>query len=184
MPPKDARREARFPAIEKRYGEPMAHWFKVMARLEGKRYPEQMAHLQENHGFSREHANALVMYVRGSKTSRRVDTPAAYFRGLDAEQAKTARAIFAAITGRYPGLELVIAWNQPMLRKGTSYVFGLSATKHHLLVNPFSADVLEAPAPRLAGLRVLKRTVAIPSDWKVDAALLRAMVRLRLAELA
>ena len=36
----------------------------------------------------------------------------------------------------------------------------------------------------LAGLRVLKRTVAIPSDWKVDAALLRAMVRLRLAELA
>ena len=71
-----------------------------------------------------------------------------------------------------------------MLRKGTSYVFGLSATKHHLLVNPFSADVLEALAPRLAGLRVLKRTVAIPSDWKVDAALLRAMVRLRLAELA
>ena len=47
MPPKDPRREAHFPAIEKRYGEPMKHWFTVMQRIAGGRYPEQIAHLRE-----------------------------------------------------------------------------------------------------------------------------------------
>ena len=58
--PKDPSREAHFPAIEKRYGEKMAYWFKVMAKLEGKKYAEQVAHLKENYGFSQAHANALV----------------------------------------------------------------------------------------------------------------------------
>ena len=40
-----------------------------MKRLAGKRYPEQMAYLRENHGFSQAHANALVMYSRGSTSS-------------------------------------------------------------------------------------------------------------------
>ena len=67
--PKDPSREAHFPAIEKKYGEKMAYWFKVMAKLEGKKYPEQIAHLRENYGFSQAHANALVMYSRGSESS-------------------------------------------------------------------------------------------------------------------
>ena len=60
MPTRDPRREAHFPAIEKRYGEPMKHWFAVMKTVAGKRYPEQIAHLRENFGFSQAHANALV----------------------------------------------------------------------------------------------------------------------------
>ena len=179
---RDPRREARFPAIEKRYGEPMAHWFKVMAKLEGRRYPEQMAFLQENHGFSREHANALVMYLRGSKTTQRFAAPKDYFKSIDATQAKTARAIFAAITRKHPKLEFVIAWNQPMLRDGKFYVFGLSASKRHILINPFSADVIAAFAPKLKGLRVSKRTIALPNDWRVDATLLQSLVAARLAE--
>ena len=66
MPTKDPRREAHFPAIEKRYGEPMKHWFAVMKTVAGKRYPEQIAHLRENYGFSQAHANALVLFSRGS----------------------------------------------------------------------------------------------------------------------
>jgi len=31
MSPKESSRASRFPAIEKKYGEPMTHWFKVMA---------------------------------------------------------------------------------------------------------------------------------------------------------
>jgi uncharacterized protein len=34
--PKDSSRESHFPAIEKKYGESMSYWFKVMAKLEGK----------------------------------------------------------------------------------------------------------------------------------------------------
>ena len=58
--PKDSTRASHFPAIEKKYGEKMAYWFKVMAKLEGKKYPEQIAHLKENYGFSQAHANAMV----------------------------------------------------------------------------------------------------------------------------
>ena len=72
--PKDPSREAHFPAIEKKYGEKMAYWFKVMAKLEGKKYPEQIAHLKENYGFSQAHANALVMFSRGSESSQRLRT--------------------------------------------------------------------------------------------------------------
>ena len=37
-------------------------------------------------------------------------------------------------------LDLVIAWNQPMLKQGKDYVFGLSASKAHLLIAPYECD--------------------------------------------
>lgn len=180
--PKDPSREAHFPAIEKRYGEPMKYWFAVMKKLDGKKYPEQIAHLRENFGFSQAHANALVMYSRGSASSRRFETPADYFKSIKPEQAKTIRKIFKAIQSKYPKLELVVAWNQPMLRDGTKYVFGISATKGYLLMAPWSTDVLEDFRPKLVGYKVNKKTIQIPSDWEVDSRLLHQMVKARLAE--
>ena len=179
---KDPSREAHFPAIEKRYGEPMKYWFAVMKKLDGKKYPEQVAHLRENFGFSQAHANALVMYSRGSTSAVRFKTLADYYKSISAEQAKTVRAIFKAIQSKYPKLELVIAWNQPMLREGTKYVFGVSATKGYLLMAPWSTDVLEEFLPKLEGYKVNKKTIQIPSDWDVDAKLLNQMVKARLAE--
>ena len=94
---KDPSREAHFPAIEKKYGEKMAYWFKVMAKLEGKKYPEQIAHLRENYGFSQAHANALVMFSRGSESSKRFATHADFYKSVTPEQAKTMKAIFKAL---------------------------------------------------------------------------------------
>ena len=182
MSTKDPSRESHFPAIEKRYGEPMKYWFSVMNKLDGKKYPEQIAHLRENYGFSQAHANALVMYSRGSTSASRFNTPAEYYKTITPEQAKTVRAIFKAIQGKFPKLELVIAWNQPMLREGTKYVFGISATKGYLLMAPWSKDVLEEFLPKLEGYKVNKKTIQIPSDWEVDAKLLNQMVKARLAE--
>ncbi len=68
-------RESFFPAIEKKYGEPMSYWFKQMKKVAGKKYPEQVAFLKENFGFSQSHANALVMFSRGSISSKRYKTP-------------------------------------------------------------------------------------------------------------
>ena len=62
MPTADGSREKHFPAIEKKHGEKMAFWFKVMKEVSGEKYPAQIAHLRENYGFSQAHANALVMY--------------------------------------------------------------------------------------------------------------------------
>ena len=183
MPTKDPKREAHFPAIEKRYGEPMKHWFAVMKSVAGKRYPEQIAHLRENYGFSQAHANALVLFSRGSASSQRHATPTAYFKTIDAQQARTMRAIFKVVRAKYPELEFVIAYNQPMLRKGSQYVLGASAMKRYLLINPFSKAVIDASAPKLKGLRVLKHSITIPNDWEIDEKLLLAMAKARLAEL-
>jgi uncharacterized protein YdhG (YjbR/CyaY superfamily) len=182
MVTKDPSREAHFPAIEKRYGEPMKYWFGVMKKLEGKKYPEQIAHLRENFGFSQAHANALVMYSRGSTSAQRFNTLSDYYKSISPEQAKTVRAIFKAIQGKYPKLELVVAWNQPMLRDGSKYVFGVSATKGYLLMAPWSTEVLEDFRPKLEGYKVNKKTIQIPSDWDVDSKLLLQMVKARLAE--
>ena len=182
MPPKDPSREAHFPAIEKRYGEKMTYWFKVMATLKGKKYPEQVAHLKESYGFSQAHANALVMYSRGSTSSRRFETPNDYFKTLSPAQRKTIKAIFATITSKYPKLELVIAWNQPMLRLDKKYILGISAATNHILLAPFSTDVLDAMRPKLKDFIVNKKTFAVPNDWTLDSKLLLTMAKLRMAE--
>jgi uncharacterized protein YdhG (YjbR/CyaY superfamily) len=182
MPSKDPSREAHFPAIEKRYGEKMAYWFKVMAKLDGKKYPEQIAHLKENFGFSQAHANALVMYSRGSTSSRRFETPNDYYKSLSPEQRKTIKAIFKAITSKYPKLELVIAWNQPILRLDKKYIFGVSTTKNYLLLAPFSSDVIDAFRPKLSAYTVNKKTFAVPNDWQVDAKLLQGIVKMQLTD--
>jgi len=184
MPSSTGDREKHFPAIEKKYGEKMSYWFKVMKEIAGEKYPAQIAHLRENYGFSQAHANALVMYSRGSKSSKRFSTPADYYKSIDPKQVKTLKAIFKAITTKYPELELVIAWNQPMLKLGKDYIFGCSASKNHVLMAPFSQDVLEAFTPKMADLDVKKKTIGVPNDWKVDAKLLQAMAKARLDEIS
>jgi uncharacterized protein YdhG (YjbR/CyaY superfamily) len=179
---KDPSREAHFPAIEKKYGEKMSYWFKVMKDVADQKYPEQIAYLRENYGFSQAHANALVMYSRGSTSARRFDTPAQYFKSIDPAQAKTIKAMIKAITEKHPDLELVIAWNQPMLRKGTFYVFGASVSKNHISIAPWSTEVLDKFRPKLSEYRVTKKMIAVPNDWVVDVKLLQAMAKARLAE--
>jgi uncharacterized protein YdhG (YjbR/CyaY superfamily) len=182
MTTNDGDRSQFFPAIEKKHGLPVSHWLSELSELGEAKYPEQIAYLRENHGFSQAHANAVVMHFRGSTTSKRFSTPKQYFAQLDPQKKKTAELIFSTIMEKYPKLELVIAWNQPMLRIEGKYVFGLSTSQNHLTLNPFSTDVLELMSSKLSGYKVNKHTVVVPVDWKVDAALLRAMVKARLAE--
>jgi uncharacterized protein YdhG (YjbR/CyaY superfamily) len=181
--PKDSSREAHFPAIEKKYGEKMAYWFKVMAKLEGKKYPEQIAHLKENYGFSQAHANALVMYSRGSESSKRFTTPTEFYKSIPAAQAKTIKAIFKAITTKYPQLELVIAWNQPMVKLDKHYIFGASASSKHVLIAPWDQEVLHQFAPKFKEGNALKKTIQLPIDWEVDAKLLQGMIKASLSNL-
>jgi uncharacterized protein YdhG (YjbR/CyaY superfamily) len=183
MPSTDGDRSKFFPAIEKKHGEKITFWISRLKELETNKYPEQIAYLKENYGFSQAHANALVMYVRGSTTSKKFDSPATYFKGLDTKTAKTIKAIFAAITTKYPELELVMAWNQPMLRIGKSYVFGVSVSKNHLTINPFSSDALERNAKKLSPYEVKKKTFIVPLDWKVDAPLISSLAKVRISEI-
>lgn len=170
-------RSSYFPAIEKRYGQPMSYWFDRMAEISDQKYPEQIAYLREEHGFSQAHANALVLYSRGSTSSRRFSTLDDYLKGQEAPKPATVRAILASLQKAFPKLELVIAWNQPMLKYDDVYVFGLSTQKAHITIAPFDSEILQALAPRLTDYQVNKKTVRVPVDWKVDAKLLRDMVK-------
>jgi len=175
-------REDYFPKVEAKHGFPVEHWFDQLGMLDSDKYPDQIAFLKNEHGFSQAHANAVVMFYRGSTSSSRYSSPDAYFESLNPAHRTLARAIFAALEQCHPDLELVIAWNQPMLRHGKDYVFGLSASTQHLSINPFSKSVLDSMSDRLTGFDVLKHTFRIPLDWSVDADLLCALVSARIAE--
>lgn len=154
-----------------------------MKEIADRKYPEQIAFLKEEHGFSQAHANALVMYSRGSKSSKRFDDFAGFLKKHDAIKQKTLRKVFRVIQKKYPKLDLVIAWNQPMLKLGTSYVFGASVAKNHILIAPFNEKVLKSMSQDLEGYKVNKKTVQVPVDWKVDERLLLKMIQLNLKAL-
>lgn len=181
--PKSGERSAAFPAIEKKHGKPAAHWLKLLNDLGEAKYAEQMSFLQERHGFSRAHANALVMYSRGSRSSQRFDGPAAYFASIPRKQRALSKKMFDAVRARHPALTFEVAWNQPMLRKEKDIVFAVSSSSAYLLVNLGSKKVLHAFADRLDNFEVNKHTIRVPLDWTVNASLLNALVAARLKEL-
>lgn len=161
----------------------MKYWFDLMADLKEMKYPEQAAYLLENYGMTRAHSNALIMYSRGSTSSRRISSLDQYLAEFDAAKRAKAKEILKAITDKYPKSEVVIAWNKPMIRYGEDYVFGLTVHANHILLAPWSTEVLEAFADRLADFEVLKKTFKVPADWKVNKKLLTDMVKARIAEL-
>ena len=174
-------RASYFPLIEKRYGKPMSYWHREMKKVAGQKYPEQMAFLQEQHGFSRAHANALVQYSRGSKSTQRYSSVDDYLAEHDAVKQGTAREILAAITREYPEAEVVMAWNNPMVRIDGKYVFGVTIHTKHILIAPFNSDVIEQFRDRLADYELNKKTIKVPVDWQVDEGLICDMIEANLA---
>ncbi len=177
MPEKNHDRSAFFPAIEKKYGQPMSYWHSRMAELKDAKYQEQLDFLMEGHGFSRAHANALVMYSRGSTTSKKFNTVEDYLKPFDEEKKETVRLIVKAITKKFPKVESIIAWNKPMFRIEGMYVFGISVATSHILIMPFNAEVLKELAPLLEGYEVNKKTIRVPTDWDVDVKLIQELVK-------
>jgi Domain of unknown function (DUF4287) len=49
-----------FPSIEKKYGQPIAHWMKVLKAAGPLKHMELVALLKSEHGMGHGHANALV----------------------------------------------------------------------------------------------------------------------------
>lgn len=53
-----------FPAIEAKYGKPVAHWLTIIDEMNGLKHMEQVARLKTEYGLGHGHANALVAYRR------------------------------------------------------------------------------------------------------------------------
>ena len=153
----------------------MTYWHDQMKLIKDLKYPEQIAFLRENHGFSQAHANALVLFSRGNTTSKRFNTLEDFLAPLDATKQKTIKAIFKALKTKFPKGEVVIAWNQPMLKVDGEYIFGVSVATKHLLIAPWGEGMIEKFLPRLKEYEVNKKTIKVPVDWKVDAKLVGDM---------
>ena len=55
---------AYFPSIEKRYGQPIDHWIRLInAKTELSRHGELVGWLKAEHGIGHGHATALVAYA-------------------------------------------------------------------------------------------------------------------------
>lgn len=113
----------------------------------------------------------------------RHQTLEAYLGSVDPVKARTLRSIIQSILSASDELEGVIAWNVPQIRLGRHYVFGLSASKNHLTLAPWSPHVIEAFRPRLSPFVVRKNCFLVPVDWQPDVPLLLDLVKARLAEL-
>ncbi len=177
-------RSSFFPAIEKKYGQPIQYWLDALAELGAAKYPQQIALLREDHGFSQTHANAVVMFVRGSTTSKRFTDPDAYLVTLPEPHQATTKAILSATLKLNTKFEVVMAWNKPIVRLGKEYIIGFSAAKNHLLLLPFGDDILQhVDSNLLAPYKVNKKTIQVPTDWKIDRPLLKQLVSFRVAQL-
>jgi hypothetical protein len=56
-----------FPSIEKTYGQPMQHWFDLIAPLLDQPHMKIVADLKTNHGIGHGHANAIVAHQLAKK---------------------------------------------------------------------------------------------------------------------
>jgi uncharacterized protein YdhG (YjbR/CyaY superfamily) len=69
-----------------------------------------------------------------------------------------------------------------MVKIDGHYVFGASASTHHISISPWSTDVIAAFAHKMSDLVLTKKTIGVPNDWDVDTKLILALVKARLAE--
>jgi len=52
-----------FPSIEKKYGQPIAHWIDIAKNQDGLSHMQIVAHLKAEHGLGHGHANAIVAHT-------------------------------------------------------------------------------------------------------------------------
>lgn len=59
-----------FPSIEKTYGQPVGHWFALLATQGGLAHMALVTFLKSQHGVGHGHANALVAHHLKDRTGR------------------------------------------------------------------------------------------------------------------
>ncbi len=106
-----------------------------------------------------------------------------YLASQDPVKARTLKAIIDLILAQFPALESKISWNVPTIHRQGKYVAGVCAYKRHLTFSPWSPKIMEDFKARLAKFVVFKNCFQIPVDWDIDEALVKDLVRARLAEL-
>jgi uncharacterized protein YdhG (YjbR/CyaY superfamily) len=105
-----------------------------------------------------------------------------YLEALPADQRAALQKLRKAITAAAPGAEECISYRLPAFRLGGTLLVAFGATANHCAFYPMSSSTVEAFAADLARYDTSKGTVRFPTANPPPAALVRKLVKARIAE--
>ena len=114
-------------------------------------------------------------------TRRSYSTIDEYLDGLDDDQRRALEALRRTIRAAAPRAEECISYGMPAFRlDGMLVAFGATAT--HCAFFPMSGTTVEQFQSELTGFRTSKGTIRFQPGTPIPAALVRRMVKARIAE--
>jgi uncharacterized protein YdhG (YjbR/CyaY superfamily) len=105
-----------------------------------------------------------------------------YLRGVQEPGRSTLQTLRRTILEIVPDAEEVISYRVPAFRVRGETVAGFAAFKNHLSYLPFSGSVLSQLADELDGYAMTKSSLHFPVDRPLPKALVKKLIRVRLAQ--
>ena len=105
-----------------------------------------------------------------------------YLRALEEPKRGTLQTLRRTILEIVPEAEQVISYRVPAFRVGGKTVAGFAAFKEHLSYLPFSGSILGQLGDELEGYTMTKSSLHFPVDRPLPKALVKKLIRMRLAD--
>lgn len=106
----------------------------------------------------------------------------AYLAALAPEQAAALTRLRAAIRAAAPGAQEGLSYGMPAFRLNGRPIAGFAASATHCAFHPMSGSIVAAHEADLYGYDTSKGTIRFPPDRPLPAALVRKLVKARIAE--
>ena len=122
-------------------------------------------------------------FRRKTAVAKRARTIDEYLTGLDTESRAALQKVRRAIHAAAPKAEECISYGMPAFRLNGKLIAGFRATAKHCSYHPMSGDTVASLRTELAGFDTSRGTVRFAPQAALPAALVRRLVKIRIAEL-